>query len=123
MSDEIKWNEETGEMEPTLVEPIAKALAHFRAMSEPYFDSSTLDDAEHQLRLAIQTYVDAMPNPYVVKLAILFWIQHHEHLEGSASGREFRASLNAAQAQIDGIESRERAKYAHLASPTPEQER
>lgn len=51
-SDELEWDE-SGEMKPTLPEPIAKALAHFRAMSEPYYSYAMLNDAEHQLRLAI----------------------------------------------------------------------
>jgi hypothetical protein len=49
-------------MKPTLPEPIAKALAYFRATSAPYFNGAILDDAEHQLRLAILKHA----NPLVV---------------------------------------------------------
>ena len=48
----------SGQMRPTLPPKIAKALAHLRAMTEPYFDSATADEAECALRVAIREKID-----------------------------------------------------------------
>lgn len=42
-----------GQMEPTLPWPVARALSRLRAMTTPYFDAATADEAERALRVAI----------------------------------------------------------------------
>lgn len=59
-SKAIRWDETSGEMTPVVPKPIAKAFAYFRAMSEPYYNSAILDDAEHEVRLAVVKH--ANPN-------------------------------------------------------------
>jgi hypothetical protein len=117
---EIAYDETSGEMQPALPAPIAKALAYFRAMSEPYYNGAILDDAEHQLRLAIVAHEEARPNPYIVKLALEFWIPRHQHEERSAYGREVRAALAAANDDIAAIEARAVAELASLHSSPPD---
>jgi len=49
---EIQYTK-AGQMKPTLPPKVHKALAHLRAMTVPYFDSKTVDEAEYALRVEI----------------------------------------------------------------------